>query len=100
MEAIQAVYPKSCLRRCIVHQIRSSTRFVRWKDIKLVPMGLKRIYTSVTMNEAEENLFQFAEKWRKQYPSCMKSWEEHWGGDNVLRMSARDPESHIHNEYH
>ena len=21
---------------------------------------------------------QFAEKWRKQYPSCVKSWEDHW----------------------
>lgn len=27
MKAIQAVFPKSRLQRCIVHQIRSSTRF-------------------------------------------------------------------------
>jgi hypothetical protein len=27
---------------------------------------------------AEENLLQFGEKWRKQYPSCVKSWEENW----------------------
>ena len=78
MEAIQAVYPNSRLQRCIVHQIRSSTRFVSWKDIKLVAADLKRIYTSVTLEEAEENLLQFAEKWRKQYPSCVKSWEDHW----------------------
>ena len=30
MEAIEAVYPKSRLQRCIVHQIRSSTRFVSY----------------------------------------------------------------------
>ncbi len=30
------------------------------------------------MDEAEENLLQFSEKWRKQYPSCVKSWEENW----------------------
>ena len=78
MEAIQAVYPNSRLQRCIVHQIRSSTRFVSWKDIKLVAADLKRIYTSVTLEEAEENLLQFAEKWRKQYPSCVKSWADHW----------------------
>ena len=29
MQAIQAVYPKSRLQRCIVHQIRSSTKYVR-----------------------------------------------------------------------
>jgi len=40
MEAIQAVYPNSRLQRCIVHQIRSSTRFVSWKDIKQVTVDL------------------------------------------------------------
>ena len=39
MQAIQAVYPQSRLQRCIVHQIRSSTRFVSWKDIKKVEIG-------------------------------------------------------------
>lgn len=78
MEAIQAVYPNSRLQRCIVHQIRSSTRFVSWKDIKQVTADLKKIYTSVTLDEAEENLLAFSEKWRKQYPSCVKSWEENW----------------------
>jgi transposase-like protein len=78
MEAIRAVYPQSRLQRCIVHQIRSSTRFVSWKDIKQVVADLKKIYTSVTLDEAEENLLQFSEKWRKQYPSCVNSWEENW----------------------
>ena len=78
MEAIRAVYPQSSLQRCIVHQIRSSTRFVSWKDIKQVVADLKKIYTSVTLDEAEENMLQFSEKWRNQYPSCVKSWEENW----------------------
>ena len=78
MEAIRAVYPQSRLQRCIVHQIRSSTRFVRWKDIKQVAADQKKIYTSATLDEAEENLLQFLEKWRKQYPSCVKSWEDNW----------------------
>jgi len=78
MEAIRAVYPQSRLQRCIVHQIRSSTRFVSWKDVKQVAADLKKIYTSVTLDEAEENLLRFSEKWRKQYPSCVKSWEENW----------------------
>ncbi len=78
MEAIHAVYPQSRLQRCIVHQIRSSTRFVSWKDIKQVVADLKKIYTSATLDEAEENLLQFSEKWRNQYPSCVKSWEENW----------------------
>ena len=78
MEAIRAVYPQSRLQRCIVHQIRSSTRFVSWKDVKQVAADLKKIYTSATLDEAEENLLRFSEKWRKQYPSCVKSWEDNW----------------------
>ena len=75
---IQAVYPQSRLQRCIVHQIRSSTRFVSWKDIKQVVADLKKIHTAVTLDEAEENLLQFGETWRKQYSSCVKSWEDNW----------------------
>ena len=78
IQAIQAIYPKSRLQRCIVHQIRSSTRFVSWKDIKQVTADLKKIYTAVTLEEAENALLQFGETWQKQYPSCVKSWEENW----------------------
>ena len=78
MQAIEAVYSKSRLQRCIVHQIRSSTRYVSYKDIKDLVRDLKSIYTAVTLTEAEENLLVFSEKWRKQYPSCVKSWKDNW----------------------
>ena len=78
MQAIQAVYPKSRLQRCIVHQIRSSTKYVSYKDIKQVMADLKKIYSAVTLEEAEEALRVFSETWRKQYPSCVKSWEDNW----------------------
>ena len=78
MQAIEAVFPNSRLQRCIVHQIRASTRFVSYKDIKQVIADLKKIYKAVTLDEAEENLLAFGERWRKQYPSCVKSWEDNW----------------------
>lgn len=78
MQAIEAVFPKSRLQRCIVHQVRSSTRYVSYKDIKKVVADLKKIYSAVTLEEAEKNLQAIAETWRKQYPSCVKSWEENW----------------------
>ena len=78
MEAIQAVYPKSRLQCCIVHQIRSSTKYVSYKDIRKVVDDLKKVYAAVTLNEAEENLRIFGNTWRKQYPSCVKSWEDNW----------------------
>ena len=60
MQAIEAVYPKSRLQRCIVHQIRSSTKYVSYKDIKQVVADLKKVDTAVTLEEAEANLESFA----------------------------------------
>ena len=48
------------------------------KDIKQAVADLKKVYTAVTLEEAEANLETFAAKWRNQYPSCVKSWEENW----------------------
>ena len=77
-QAIEAVYPKSRLQRCIVHQIRSSTRYVNYKDMKQVVADLKKIHTAVTEKAAMQQLKNFAEKWRSQYPFCAKNWEENW----------------------
>ena len=78
LQAIEAVFPHSRLQRCIVHQIRSSTKYVSYKDIKQVVADLKKVYAAVTLDEAENNLQAFAERWRGQYPSCVRSWEENW----------------------
>ena len=77
-EAISAVYPKAGVQRCIIHQIRHSTRFVSYKDIKALMADLKKVYTAITEDEALNNLINFKEKWGKAYPNCVKSWEENW----------------------
>lgn len=43
-DAIEAVYPKTQVQLCIVHQIRSSLRYVPEKDKKTVVADLKPIY--------------------------------------------------------
>lgn len=77
-EAISAAYPKAQIQRCIIHQIRYSTRFVGYKDIKPLMADLKLVYRAVTEEEALENLRSFKEKWGKKYPSCVKTWEDNW----------------------
>ncbi len=77
-EAINAVYPNAGIQRCIIHQIRYSTRFVSYKDIKELMSDLKLVYTAVTEDEALNNLIRFKEKWSKSYPSCVKTWEDNW----------------------
>jgi len=39
---------------------------------------LRRIYQSVTVEEAERELDAFAEKWDEKYPSISIMWRRHW----------------------
>ena len=77
-EAINTVYPATRIQLCIVHMVRHSLKYVSWKDRKQVAAGLKKIYQSVTMTEAEQELDAFAKRWDHQYPSISKSWYQHW----------------------
>jgi transposase-like protein len=77
-EAIATVFPKTQVQLCIVHMMRNSLAFVSWKDRKAVAAGLKVIYQSITVTEAEQELEAFALQWDKQYPSISASWRRHW----------------------
>ena len=77
-EAIQAVYPKAEIQRCIVHQIRSSLKFVSWKDRKQVAKDLKSVYSSLTEEDAQIALTEFNDIWGKKYPNITASWQMHW----------------------
>jgi transposase-like protein len=77
-EAINTVYPQTKIQLCIVHMVRNSLKFVTWKDRKLVAAGLKQIYRSLTVEEAEQELAAFAEIWDEKYPTISQNWRRHW----------------------
>ena len=76
--AIETVFPKTEQQLCVIHQIRNSTKYVPWKDIKQVMAGLKLIYGAPTLDDAEYKLEEFREKWGKKYPQILKSWDNNW----------------------
>jgi transposase-like protein len=73
-KAIKAVYPKAEIQKCVVHQIRSSLKYVSWKDRKEVANDLKKIYQAATLDEAEYQLEEFEKKWASKYPHVVRSW--------------------------
>jgi putative transposase len=77
-EAIEAVFPAAWVQTCIVHQIRSSMRYVAYRDRKAVARDLKPIYRAVNADAAEQALAAFDERWGKQYPMIADSWRTHW----------------------
>lgn len=77
-EAIAAVYPKTELQKCVIHQIRNTTRFVSYKDLKPLMADLKRVYTAPAEETALYELDTFEEKWSAKYPKIAISWRNNW----------------------
>ncbi|WP_448250591.1 transposase, partial [Thalassotalea agariperforans] len=68
-DAINTVYPDTQIQLCIVHMVRNSLKFVPWKDYKAITADLKRIYQSVTEDDALLSLEQFEQRWDSKYPN-------------------------------
>jgi putative transposase len=77
-DAVLAVFPKTDIQRCIIHQIRNSLKYIPWKDRKIFVADLKVIYQAPTREAAEGNLRKLKEKWGSQYTVAVRSWENNW----------------------
>ena len=76
--AIEAVYPDTEIQQCIIHQIRNTTKFVSYKDIKALMADLKKVYAAVDEQTALAELDSFDEKWGSKYPKIAISWRANW----------------------
>ena len=77
-QAIEAAYPKTEIQQCIIHQIRNTTNYVSYKDLKKLMADLKMVYAAPDEAAALEELESFGEKWNSKYPKIYKSWSERW----------------------
>jgi len=76
--AIEAVFPESEIQQCIIHQIRNTTKYVSYKDIKALMADLKMVYAAVDEATAFHQLDVFDEKWSGKYPKIAISWRSNW----------------------
>ena len=77
-DAIQSVFPKTQVQRCVIHQIRQSLKYVIWKDRKSFVADLKIVYQAATRENAEANLLQLEQTWGSKYGSAVRSWQNNW----------------------
>lgn len=77
-QAIEQVFPKTIIQRCIVHKIRNSVRFVSDKDKKKLCADLRKIYTAANKAQALQALAAFRVKWGKHGDRIADSWEKDW----------------------
>ena len=89
-DAIRAVFPKTEVQLCIVHAVRSSLKYVPYKDRKVVAAGLKTIYSAPTVQAAESALEAFGTTWESKYPMILRSWKTRW--TELIPFMAYSPE--------
>jgi len=89
-DAIAVEYPQTRIQLCLVHMVPNSLRYVSWKDYKGVTSDLKRIYQSVTEDQAVSELERFGQTWNALYPQIAKSWTTHW--PNLRTIYENPPE--------
>src|SRR5213082_2819312 len=89
-EAIEAIFPQTVVQTCIVHLIRHSLKYVPRRQYDQVVKDLKPIYTATDVDQAQEALERFDQKWGKQLPPVVKAWRQNW--EYVIPFMAFPPD--------
>jgi transposase-like protein len=76
--AVESAFPQTDIQLCVVHHIRNVTKFVSWKDRKLLCAAMRPIYTAPNMEAAELALERFAQAWEARYPMSVAAWRNRW----------------------
>jgi len=77
-EAIRTVFPQTSVQSCVVHQVRTTLKYVPHKLKDKLAVDLRSIYTAPTEEAGHAALQAVQEKW-PQFALSLRSWEEHWG---------------------
>lgn len=77
-EAIEATFPKAWVQTCIVHLIRTSLRYVNYRDRKKVASALRPIYSAANADAALVELERFDSEWGERYPPTVAAWRAAW----------------------
>jgi len=77
-EAIASIYPDTEVQQCVIHQIRTSMKYVASKHQKAFMADLKPVYRAATRQAAEAALDELEAKWGALYPMVLQSWRRKW----------------------
>ena len=89
-EALGAVFPETTIQTCVVHLIRNSLDYARWKDRKALAAAIKPIYTAPSAEAALAELDAFASgAWGQKFPTVAAAWRRAW--DRVIPFFAFPP---------
>lgn len=61
-----------------MHQIRSSLRYVNYRDKRRLAADLRPVYTAANADHALEELERFEQTWGARYPMIAQAWRRDW----------------------
>ena len=77
-EAIETIFPRTQVQLCIVHQIRTSLRYLPTKHAKAFTKDLKEVYKASTLDNAQLALDELQKKWSEKAPASVATWTDKW----------------------
>jgi putative transposase len=89
-EAVNRVWPRAIVQRCLIHLQRNSFTYASKRDWPALSRDLKPVLTAVDAADAEARFLQFAETWEPKYPAIVKLWTQAW--PEVIPYMAFDRE--------
>ena len=87
------VFPETEIQNCMIHQLRNSSKYVSYKDLKALMSDLKAVYAAVDEQAALDALDDFCaelgqEISRKSHSRGGKTGPTSAPTSNILRRSA------------
>jgi len=77
-EAIKATWKDATVQTCVIHLIRSSMKYVSWKDRKRAAALMRPVYTAVNEAAAKSALESLRREFGKTAPGMIAAWERAW----------------------
>jgi putative transposase len=77
-EAISGTWPAAIVQTCVIHLIRSSMKYVSWKERKRAAALMRPIYTAVSEDAAKAALENLRREFGKTSPGMVAAWERSW----------------------
>ncbi len=78
LETLKAAFPNVHIQKCVIHQIRNSTKHASPKDVASFTRDMKKIYKLRIQDAALKALDSFKKSWGEKYPYVIKSWKNNF----------------------
>jgi putative transposase len=77
-DAVKATWKDATVQTCVIHLIRSSMKYISWKDRKRAASFMRPVYTAVNEAAAKDALENMRREFGKKAPGMIAAWERAW----------------------